>query len=177
MSSVNGFWASLGPDMPHTAYSAAKFAVKGFTEALINDFRINAPHVAVSVVMPGHIGTSIVINSAAILGHKPEDMTADDLDQMREMIARRGIDVAEVTDDQLRFFMQQRGEQFRDEAPTTAEQAAEVILAGVRDGRWRILIGDDAHVLDQMVRETPEEAYEASFMARQIEAGGVGIEV
>ena len=33
-SSVNGFWASLGPGIPHTAYSAAKFAVKGFSEAL-----------------------------------------------------------------------------------------------------------------------------------------------
>jgi NAD(P)-dependent dehydrogenase (short-subunit alcohol dehydrogenase family) len=28
-SSINGFWASLGPDTSHTAYSAAKFAVKG----------------------------------------------------------------------------------------------------------------------------------------------------
>src|SRR5215472_17032938 len=44
-SSVNGFWASVGPDLPHTAYSAAKFAVKGFTEALITDLRINAPHI------------------------------------------------------------------------------------------------------------------------------------
>ena len=43
-SSVNGFWATLGHSQPHTSYSAAKFAVKGFTEALINDFRINAPH-------------------------------------------------------------------------------------------------------------------------------------
>ncbi len=33
-SSVNGFWASIGPGIPHTAYSAAKFAVKGFSEAL-----------------------------------------------------------------------------------------------------------------------------------------------
>ena len=55
-SSVNGFWASLGPMMPHTAYSAAKFAVKGFTEALIVDLRMNAPHVKASVVMPGHRG-------------------------------------------------------------------------------------------------------------------------
>jgi NAD(P)-dependent dehydrogenase (short-subunit alcohol dehydrogenase family) len=46
-SSVNGFWASLGPATPHTAYSAAKFAVKGFTEALICDLRMNAPHVKV----------------------------------------------------------------------------------------------------------------------------------
>src|SRR5215469_14767528 len=57
-SSVNGFWASVGPDVPHTAYSAAKFAVKGFTEALITDLRIHAPHIKCSVVMPGHIGTS-----------------------------------------------------------------------------------------------------------------------
>ena len=33
-SSVNGFWASLGPTRAHTAYPAAKFAVKGFTEGL-----------------------------------------------------------------------------------------------------------------------------------------------
>ena len=64
-SSVNGFWASLGPGIAHTAYSAAKFAVKGFTEALVTDFRVNAPHLSASVVMPGHVGTSIVINSRA----------------------------------------------------------------------------------------------------------------
>src|SRR5438309_5498967 len=70
-SSVNGFWASVGPTIPHTAYSAAKFAVKGFSEALQTDLRINAPHVKVAVVMPGHIGTSIVMNTAAVLG-KPD---------------------------------------------------------------------------------------------------------
>jgi NAD(P)-dependent dehydrogenase (short-subunit alcohol dehydrogenase family) len=42
-SSINGFWASKGPLVPRSAYSAAKFAVKGFTEALITDLRINAP--------------------------------------------------------------------------------------------------------------------------------------
>src|SRR6516162_1225964 len=55
-SSVNGFFASVGMVQAHTAYSAAKFAVKGFTEALINDLRLHAPHVKCSVVMPGHIG-------------------------------------------------------------------------------------------------------------------------
>ena len=65
-SSVNGFWASIGPRIPHTAYSAAKFAVKGFTEALITDLKINAPHIKCSVVMPGHIGTSIPLNSRKI---------------------------------------------------------------------------------------------------------------
>ena len=44
-SSINGFWASVGPEAPHTAYSTAKFAVKGFSEALIADLRVHAPHV------------------------------------------------------------------------------------------------------------------------------------
>src|SRR4029079_10577179 len=67
-SSVNGFWACLGPSTAHTAYSAAKFAVKGFSEALMIDMRLNAPHVKVSVVMPGHIGTSIFDNTNRVLG-------------------------------------------------------------------------------------------------------------
>ncbi|MHC2712819.1 NAD(P)-dependent dehydrogenase (short-subunit alcohol dehydrogenase family) [Bradyrhizobium diazoefficiens] len=65
-ASVNGFWASIGMGQAHTAYSSAKFAVKGFTEALINDLRLHAPHVKCSVVMPGHIGTSIVSNSRKV---------------------------------------------------------------------------------------------------------------
>jgi len=67
-SSINGFWASVGPGVAHTAYSAAKLEVKGFTEALMNDLRLNAPHIKCSVVMPGHIGTSIVANSRRIQG-------------------------------------------------------------------------------------------------------------
>ncbi len=50
-SSVNGFWASIGPNIPHTAHCAAKFAVKGFSEALMTDLKVNAPHVRCSVVM------------------------------------------------------------------------------------------------------------------------------
>jgi NAD(P)-dependent dehydrogenase (short-subunit alcohol dehydrogenase family) len=67
-SSVNGFWASLGPGVPHTAYSTAKFAVKGLSEALIEDLRVHAPHVRVAVVMPGHVGTDIVANSMMAFG-------------------------------------------------------------------------------------------------------------
>ena len=67
-SSVNGFWASLGPGVPHTAYSTAKFAVKGLSEALIEDLRVHAPHVRVAVVLPGHVGTDIVANSMMAFG-------------------------------------------------------------------------------------------------------------
>jgi NAD(P)-dependent dehydrogenase (short-subunit alcohol dehydrogenase family) len=150
-SSVNGFWASLGPGIPHTAYSAAKFAVKGFTEALMEDFRVNAPHVKVAVVMPGHIGTDIVLNSRELLGV--------DFDEARAQMARRGIATDGLSDDDILNMMKLFGEMFRDSAPVTAEQAATIILDGVRAGKWRILVGDDARALDEAVRADPEGAY------------------
>jgi NAD(P)-dependent dehydrogenase (short-subunit alcohol dehydrogenase family) len=140
-ASVNGFWASIGASRPHTAYSAAKFAVKGFTEALLTDLRLHAPHVKASVVMPGHIGTGIALNTATVLG-RPVDAAVTEL-----------------------------AAAFRNNAPTSAAEAATVILDGVRAGRWRILVGEDAEVLDDLVRAYPEEAYEPSFRARLDERG------
>lgn len=167
-SSVNGFWASIGPGISHTAYSAAKFAVKGFSESLITDLRLNAPHVKVSVVMPGHIGTSIAINSARILGNSLEPNLSDaDLEQLKQAWIDRGLPVHNYTPDQIRERLREQRNQFRDNAPTTADQAATIILNGVRNARWRILVGDDAHRLDEAVREAPEEAYETDFMQRR----------
>jgi NAD(P)-dependent dehydrogenase (short-subunit alcohol dehydrogenase family) len=137
-SSVNGFWASIGPDRPHTAYSAAKFAVKGFTEALLTDLRVNAPHVHASVVMPGHIGTSIVENSY-----------------------RHGATTG-ITDEE-QALIDAANEMFRDNAPMSAAEAAAVILDGVKEERWRILVGEDAHALDRAVRAHPERAYEGEM--------------
>lgn len=134
-SSVNGFWASIGPNTPHTSYSAAKFAVKGFTEALVTDLRVNAPHVKASVVMPGHIGTGIAGNS---------------------WLAHGGPSDPQVTE---------RAAQFRNAAPTSADEAATIILDAVKAGRWRILVGEDAYVVDAAVRDRPEEAYEPEFPA------------
>lgn len=171
-SSVNGFWASLGPRTAHTAYSAAKFAVKGFTEALINDFRNNAPHLKASVVMPGHIGTSIVINTSRILGRDPATMPDELVQSARERIARIGFDLGGVTNDEIRLLMQQRAAAFYDDAPMSASEAAKVILDGVRAERWRILVGRDAEILDAMVRATPEETYEQPFMERFVAASG-----
>jgi NAD(P)-dependent dehydrogenase (short-subunit alcohol dehydrogenase family) len=163
-SSVNGFWASLGLGRPHTAYSAAKFAVKGFTEALITDLRLNAPHVHASVVMPGHIGTGIVLNSFRYFGIDPKTADSEQLQQLRERLASQGLDASGASDEDLRNGMQLQAEMFRDMAPTSAAQAATIILDGVRADRWRILVGDDAEHLDDMVREDPENAYEASFI-------------
>ena len=168
-SSINGFWASLGPNTPHSAYCSAKFAVKGFSEALVTDLRLNAPHVGVSVVMPGHIGTSIAINSAQVLGRPPAlEMSEEDIKDIRERMMNSGGEMSEVvmnmSDDQIRQFMHERGIAFRDNAPTTAGEAATIILDGVKAGKWRILVGEDAHRLDERVRTSPESAYEISFI-------------
>jgi NAD(P)-dependent dehydrogenase (short-subunit alcohol dehydrogenase family) len=165
ISSINGFWACLGPSTPHSAYSSAKFAVKGFSEALLVDLRVHAPHVKVAVVMPGHVGTSIAINTNKVLG-KPDalEMRPEDVALMRELLLNRGLPVGDVPDDQIRAVMHQLAISFRDDAPLTAAQAATIILDGVRHDAWRILVGDDAKALDRMVRESPEAAYENSFM-------------
>jgi hypothetical protein len=65
----------------------------------------------------------------------------------------------DVSDDELRNTGKMIGEVFRDSAPVTAAQAATIILDGVRAGKWRILVGDDAQALDEMVRADPEGAY------------------
>jgi NAD(P)-dependent dehydrogenase (short-subunit alcohol dehydrogenase family) len=160
-SSVNGFWASLGPGIPHTAYSTAKFAVKGFSEALIEDLRVNAPHVKVSVVMPGHIGTDIVANSRRYFGRpEPDAMIDADLAETRDQLARRGMPVEGLSSGQLRDIVKMIEEGFRDGAPLDAAGAASIILDGVRHDKWRILVGEDAHKLDEEVRSDPEGAYD-----------------
>jgi NAD(P)-dependent dehydrogenase (short-subunit alcohol dehydrogenase family) len=136
LSSVNGFWGSLGPNWPHTAYSTAKFAVKGFTESLIEDLRTNAPHVRVVLVMPGYIATNIVGNSMRAFGV---------------------TDSAEIA---------KANAGWRDGAPTTAASAATVILDGVRSGAWRIVVGADAKLLDEFVRANPESAYDHAERAK-----------
>ena len=159
-SSVNGFFASIGPGIPHTAYSAAKFAVRGFTEALREDLRVNAPHVTAHVVMPGHVGTDIVLNSRAILG--------EDIARARSDLAKRGVPVEGMSDDDLRAVFTMMGEGFRDTAPTSAARAATVILDAVKAGEWRILVGEDAEQLDELVRADPVGVYDPDRPAFQL---------
>jgi len=141
-SSANGFWASAGPYRTFTAYCAAKFAVKGFTEALVTDLHLNAPHIKCSVVMPGHVGTFIHTNTRKLLSGMDDDESS-----------------REITE-------QER--QYATNAPTSAAQAAEIILDGVRADRWRILVGRDAELVDRLVREDPEGAYEPEFFKKML---------
>jgi len=159
-SSVNGFWATLGPGMPNTAYSTAKFAVRGFTEALIEDLRVNAPGVRVVLVMPGHVGTNILANTRRIHGQPgPEDLSETELAEARAALSGSGLVPEGASDDELRQVLARLENDFRDKAPLTAARAATIILDGVRSGAWRILVGQDAAWLDRLVRARPEAAY------------------
>ena len=163
-SSINGFWASVGPTVPHTAYAAAKFAVKGFSEALITDLRLNAPHIKVSVVMPGHIGTGIPANSLRVqAGNDADEMDATQIAQTRTRLISMGRDAAAMSDDDIRAVAAKRAQRFVDDAPTSAAQAATIILDGVKADRWRILVGPDAEEIDRRVRQDPEHAYDEPF--------------
>jgi hypothetical protein len=173
-SSINGFWASLGPTVSHSAYSAAKFAVKGFTEALITDFRNNAPHLRAHVVMPGHIGTDIAINSGKLHGNDPKEMNAEQIEKVRSRFERQGVDTSSVSDEDLRVLLQMGAEGFRDNAPTSAAEASKYILDCVARGDWRILVGDDAKVIDEEVRKDPWIAYELEFIDRVHTRGALG---
>jgi hypothetical protein len=82
------------------------------------------------------------------------------LEQVRQNIARRGIPADSLSAEDLKGVVKMMQEGFRTSAPLSAAGAATVILDGVRAGKWRILVGDDAHRLDEAVRANPEGAYD-----------------
>ncbi|HQT52227.1 MAG: SDR family NAD(P)-dependent oxidoreductase [Phenylobacterium sp.] len=172
-SSVNGFWATIGPNTSHTSYAAAKFAVKGFTEALVTDLRLTAPHVKASVVMPGHIGTAIVANSRKVQGNtESDDLTPEELAATRHRMVAAGMDLSDVPDAAIQAMVTEGARRFEQDAPMTAAAAATVILDGVKAETWRILVGDDARLLDEWVRKDPEQAYEPAFYEAFVKAVG-----
>jgi len=180
-SSVNGLWAALGPGLPNTAYSAAKFAVRGFTEALIEDLRTNAPQVRVAVVMPGHVGTDILGNTLRAHGKDPEQMTEAQLKEMIPAAARAGLAAAgllaeDASAEDLRQMLIRMTSDFRDKAPLSAAQAATIILDGVRSGAWRILVGRDATTIDARIRANPEAAYDYAELFKGMNTGAVSHE-
>ena len=56
----------------------------------------------------------------------------------------------------------------------SAADASRTIIDGVREGRWHILVGDDAVILDRMLREQPEAAYGFEFWEELNAAGVMG---
>lgn len=121
LSSIFGIVAPPG----QTAYAAAKFAVRGFSEALRHELQTAASPVRLSVVHPGGVATNIVRNSRTGIG-----MTDN---------ARRAQSI----------------ERFENAAKTTPAAAALRIIAGIESNAPRILIGNDARFMDLLQRFRP----------------------
>ena len=109
------------------AYNATKFAVRGFTEALREELELTRAPVSATCVDPGGIKTNIVRSG-----------------RTSESVKSLGVKDIEVSRAQFE-------KMFR----TTAEEAAEVILRGVRRNARRVLIGADAIALDALQRIAP----------------------
>jgi short-subunit dehydrogenase len=121
VSSIFGIVAPPG----QTAYAAAKFAVRGFSESLRHELQLAKSPVRLSVVHPGGILTNIVRNSRAGSG---------------------------VTDNARRA---ESIERFDTIAKTTPRDAALTIIAGIEKNKPRILIGGDARMMDILQRLRP----------------------
>lgn len=111
-----------------SAYNAAKFAVRGFTESLREELEIEGSNVSASSVHPGGIKTNIARNSRmGNVGSVTKQASSS------EEVAR----------------------QFEKVARTTPNKAAQIILDGVRKNKPRVLVGIDAHMIDGMQRLLP----------------------
>jgi short-subunit dehydrogenase len=121
LSSIFGIVAPPG----QTAYAAAKFAVRGFSESLRHELQMAASPVRLSVVHPGGVATSIARNSRTGAG-----MTDN---------ARRAQSI----------------ERFEAVAKTTPKAAALRIIKGIENNQPRILIGNDARFMDLLQRFRP----------------------
>lgn len=120
-SSVFGLIAFPG----NAAYNAAKFAVRGFTEALQLELEISGAPVSATSVLPGGIKTNIVRSA-----------------KVHPSVADLGFDSA-------------ARERFERNFRTTADEAAEAILRGVQKNARRVLIGMDARMIDLLQRLLP----------------------
>jgi short-subunit dehydrogenase len=121
LSSIFGIIAPPG----QTAYAAAKFAVRGFSESLRHELQMAKSPVRLSVVHPGGVATNIARSSRAGAG---------------------------MTDNTRRA---QSIERFDAVAKTTPQAAALRIITGIEKNQPRILIGNDARFMDLLQRFRP----------------------
>ena len=90
-------------------------------------------------------------------------ITQIEVRRARSRMRQQGVDDSTISDDDIRARIQRQAQNFHERAPTTAAEAAKIILDAVKTGRWRVLVGEDAHKLDERVRANPERAYDPDF--------------
>ncbi|WP_342738177.1 SDR family NAD(P)-dependent oxidoreductase [Bradyrhizobium sp. B117] len=121
LSSIFGIIAPPG----QSAYAAAKFAVRGFSESVRHELAVAGSPIKLSVVHPGGVATAIARSSRTGVG---------------------------VTDNERRSQMIER---FETAAKTTPKDAALRIIKGIERNEPRILIGNDARFMDLLQRFRP----------------------
>jgi hypothetical protein len=99
-------------------------------------------------------------------------LTPAEIERTRARMAAAGIDVSALSVEDLQRKWAERARRFEEDAPTSAAEAARIILDGVKAERWRILVGEDAHRLDERVRADPEHAYDAAFFESFVRESG-----
>ncbi|MEM8563374.1 MAG: SDR family oxidoreductase [Pseudomonadota bacterium] len=109
------------------AYNSSKFAVRGLTEALCNEFEQTSKKLGATCVHPGGVKTNIA------------------------RYARLG----EALDDKERQSFAVQQDLFDKLARTTPESAARQILQAAQSRQRRLLIGSDAKLLDKLQRCLP----------------------
>lgn len=122
------------------AYCASKFAVRGFTEALRHE--LDGTNIAVSAVHPGGVQTNIV-NSARI--SSGVTMTPEEIAKQKKF-------------------------QNKLLARTSPDEAAEIILRGMKRRNPQIIVGPDAAVFSRIARLFPR-----SYLAVGNYIGGGGL--
>jgi len=113
-----------------SAYNAAKFAVRGFTDALRMELEIEGAPVSVTTIHPGGIKTNIAKNA-----------------RIDDSLAEMSGDPEQARRDFERAFV------------TSPDKAARQILAAVQRDRRRALVGPDAKVID-FVSRLPAVVYQ-----------------
>ena len=111
-------------------YNVGKFGVKAFTESLSLELKVSNSSVDAYCVFPGHIGTNIY-NSSRFKSFEPETFFGKAPTKEEAVVA------------------------FKNDAPTSPEKAAKVILKNIKKKNNRILIGFDAHFYDITSRLFP----------------------
>jgi butyryl-CoA dehydrogenase len=114
-----------------SAYNAAKFAVRGFSDSLRMELEIEGATVSVTTIYPGGIKTNIARN--ARVDASVRDVAGDPEKAVRDF---------------ERAFI------------TSPEKAAAQILTAVRRDRRRALIGPDAKAID-FVSRLPATIYQS----------------
>ena len=124
--------------------------------------------------MPGYVGTGITRNTVEITGTDVVAFTDAEIERQRPRWIETGfVSDPKATADEIRALWRDWMSRY-EEGGMTPDEAAAVILDGVRAEQWRILVGVDAHAFDAAVRAAPEAAYDPEFMVRvtmQMEAG------